>query len=170
MATDLLEKLDMKGKNKDAFEKLAELVKDIDIAMLTTVNQDGSLHSRPMGTQEMQDGVIWFMLKDDSQVASEVRRDPRVNVSYANSNTWVSVSGDATIVRDPAKVNELWKEELKAWFPQGKAEPHLALMKVEMQEGEYWDVASGAMLQLFSYVKSKLTGESADAEHEVVRR
>jgi len=156
--------------NTDAFTKLADLVKDIDIAMLTTVTEDGSLHSRPMGTQEMRDGVIWFFLKDDSRTADEIRADSRVNVSYAKSNTWVSVSGNAMVIRDQSKIDEFWKEELKAWFPAGKAEPHLALLKVEMREGEYWDVASGAMLEIFSYLKSKLTGESAEAEHQVVRR
>jgi general stress protein 26 len=157
----------------EAMEKLTELVKDIEIAMLTTVEADGSLHSRPMGTQEMKDGNLWFFVKDDSRKAKEVERDPRVNVSYVDSNTWVSVSGRATITRDRAKIDELWKESLKAWFPQGKAEPHLALMKVEMDEGEYWDVTSSSMVQLFSYVKSRLMGETAEAElaeHQVVRR
>ena len=163
----------MHATQAEAMKKLTELVKDISIAMLTTVEADGSLHSRPMGTQDMQDGNLWFFLKDDSRKAREVGKDSRVNVSYVNSSTWVSVSGTATIVRDQAKIDELWKESLKAWFPQGKAEPHLALMKVEMQEGEYWDVTSSSMIQLFSYMKSKLTGQTGESEmseHEVVRR
>jgi general stress protein 26 len=156
----------------EAMKKLTELVKDIKIAMLTTIEADGNLHSRPMGTQEMRDGTLWFFLKDDSRKAVEVVRDPRVNVSYVDSNTWVSVSGTATITHDRAMIDELWNESLNAWFPKGKDEPHLALMKVRLDEGEYWDVTSSSMVQLFSYLKSKLTGaphEGEFAEHEVVR-
>ena len=157
----------------EALQKLSELVKDINIAMLTKVEEDGNLHSRPMGTQQIEDGNLWFFLKDDSRKATEAVRDPRVNVSYSNSSTWVSVSGTATITTDRRKIDELWKEELKAWFPGGIAEPHLALMKVRIEEGEYWDVTSRSMVRLFGYLKAKLTGEAHDGEfagHEVVRR
>ncbi len=154
-------------------EKLTELVKDIRIAMLTTVDEDGLLHSRPMGTQDIQGDALWFFLKDDSRKAKEVVRDSRVNVSYVDSNTWVSVSGVATITRDRSKIDEFWKEELKAWFPEGKAEPHLALMEVQIQEAEYWDVTSSSMVRLFGYLKAKLTGEPHEGEltdHKVIQR
>jgi len=143
-----------------ALTKLTELVKDIKIAMLTTVEADGLLHSRPMGTQEIEDGTLWFFVKDDSRKADEVLHDPRVNVSYINSTTWVSVSGRATITRDRQKIDELWSDTIKMWVPLGKADPHLALMKIDIEEGEYWDASSGAMVRLFDYVKSRLSGEA----------
>ena len=148
----------------ESMQKLTELVKDIQIAMLTTVEADGSLHSRPMGTQDIQQDTLWFFLKDDSRKAQEVVRDPRVNVSYSDANTWVSVSGVATITRDQSKIDELWKEGLEAWFPDGKAEPHLALMQVQIHEAEYWDVTSSSMVRLFGYLKAKLTGEPHQCE------
>ena len=47
-------------------KKLGELIKDIRIAMLTTVDEDGSLRSRPMATQDAEfDGVLWFMVGAD---------------------------------------------------------------------------------------------------------
>ena len=42
-----------------AIKKLGELIEDIKIAMLTTVEEDGSLRSRPMGTQQVEfDGEL----------------------------------------------------------------------------------------------------------------
>ena len=163
----------MQTSETQSMRKLTELVKDIQIAMLTTVEADGSLHSRPMGTQDIQGNTLWFFLKDDSRKAQEVVRDSRVNVSYSDANTWVSVSGVATITRDRSKIDELWKEELKAWFPDGKAEPHLALMQVQIHEAEYWDVTSSSMVRLFGYVKAKLTGKAHEgefADHAVIQR
>ena len=163
----------METQQPESMQKLVELVKDIRIAMLTTVEADGSLHSRPMGTQDIQGDTLWFFLKDDSRKAQEVGRDPRVNVSYSDSNTWVSVSGVATITHDRSKIDELWSEGLMAWFPQGKAEPHLALMQVQIHEAEYWDVTSSSMVRLFGYVKAKLTGQPHQgefADHAVIQR
>lgn len=163
----------MQTAETEPMQKLTELVKDIRIAMITTVEEDGTLHSRPMATQDIQEDTLWFFLNDDSRKAHAVVRDARVNVSYVDSNTWVSVSGSASISRDQSKIDELWKEGLRAWFPEGKAEPHLALMKVQIQEAEYWDVGSSSMVRLFGYLKAKLTGEPHEGgltDHQVVGR
>ncbi|RKJ18325.1 general stress protein, partial [Butyricicoccus sp. 1XD8-22] len=52
--------------NQDEIEILKELIKDIDIAMLTTATEEG-LVSRPMKTQEVEfDGDLWFFTKKDT--------------------------------------------------------------------------------------------------------
>src|SRR5918912_1162828 len=63
----------------------------------------------------------------------EVERDQRVCVSYSSPDDqrYVSVSGRAQLVRDPAKVKELWGPAYKAWFPKGPDDPELALLRVE---------------------------------------
>lgn len=123
-------------------EKLAKLIKDIDIAMLTTVADDGSLHSRPMssnGNVEF-DGSIWFFTYGNTHKVSEARRHP-VNVSFADvkNQCYVSISGTAELVRDQDKMKELWRPEYKAWFPKGLDTPDIALLKVTGNKAEYWD-------------------------------
>ena len=45
----------------DDIQKLCDLIKGIKITMMTTVEEDGTLHSRPRGTQEAEfDGDLWF--------------------------------------------------------------------------------------------------------------
>jgi general stress protein 26 len=40
---------------------LADKIKDVRIAMMTTAEADGTMHSRPMATQEKEfDGDLWF--------------------------------------------------------------------------------------------------------------
>jgi pyridoxamine 5'-phosphate oxidase like protein len=63
-------------------------------------------------------------------------------------------------VRDRQKIEELWNPIYKAWFPKGLEDPDLALLKVEVQEAEYWDTPSGKMVQLIGFVKAIATGES----------
>lgn len=153
---------------KSDIEKLHELIKDIRTAMLTTVEEDGSLRSRPMATQETDlgdlDGNLWFFTPASSAKVGEVRREQHVNLSYAapDSNRYVSVSGTARIVRDPAKAKELWNPALKAWFPKGLDDPDLALLRVEVGKAEYWDAPSSKMVQLVGFVKAIATGQRYD--------
>ena len=53
-------------------KKLAELIKGIKVAMLTTVCADGSLRSRPMVTQDKEfDGTLWFFTPAESPKVHE---------------------------------------------------------------------------------------------------
>jgi len=147
----------------DEIAKLREMIKDIRLAMLTTVENDGTLRSRPMAAQQAEGDVdLWFFTHAGSPKADEVRRDDRVNVSFSDNgkNRWISVSGRAAIVQDKAKMEELWQPILKAWFPRGLDEPGLALLKVDVEQAEYWDSASSTMVQLVGFVKAIATGES----------
>jgi general stress protein 26 len=122
--------------------RLAELIKDVEIAMLTTVSADGRLVSHPLGTQQVAfDGDLWFATAADSHKVSEIAANPRVNVAYASKdrNTYVSVSGIASIVDDRAKIEELWSPPMKIFFPEGKDDPRLRLIKVSVESAEYWD-------------------------------
>ena len=67
----------------DAVERLKELVEDIDFTMLTTVDDDGNLVSRPMSTREMDEaGDIWFFTSDDTDKVDEARAHRDVGLSY----------------------------------------------------------------------------------------
>jgi general stress protein 26 len=156
----------MAAKSKDEqIEKLRELIKDIDIAMLTTQEPDGTLRSRPMGTQQTEfDGDLWFFTRIDAPKVHEVQQTRDVNVSYADEDNqrYVSVSGRATVLRDQQKIDELWSPIAKVWFPDGKDDPSLALLKVNVTQAEYWDASANRMVQLAHFAKSLVTGDGGD--------
>ena len=157
----------------EKIKKLRELIKDIDIGMLTTIDEDGSLHSRPMSTNsEVEfDGDLWFFTYASSHKVTEVEQHQRVNVSFSDpkAQRYASISGRATLVRDRNKIQELWKPQLKAWFPQGVDEPDIALLKVEVEKAEYWDAPSSFVAHTIALVKAITTGEKANpGENEKV--
>ncbi|MFC5270239.1 pyridoxamine 5'-phosphate oxidase family protein [Adhaeribacter terreus] len=146
----------------EGLKMLKEKIKDIKVAMLTSVNADGSLHTRPMQTQEMKDDrILWFFTGKNSEKIAEIKNDSHVSLGYADpgSNTYVAVCGRASLVTDQAKIDELWSEILKAWFPEGKTDPNIALLKVSIDSAEYWDSPSSNMVQLFGMAKAMVTGE-----------
>jgi general stress protein 26 len=153
----------MQNTRDESIEKLSDLIKDVEIAMLTTID-DGILRSRPMRTQDFEfDGELWFFTSSKTHKTAEIEKDNRVNVSYAapDSNTYVSVSGRAEIVKGQAKIDRYWSEIHRAWFPEGKNAPDLVLLKVNVEQAEYWDSPSSTIVQIAGFLKAIATGERA---------
>ncbi|HEY9881319.1 MAG TPA: pyridoxamine 5'-phosphate oxidase family protein [Leptolyngbyaceae cyanobacterium] len=145
-------------------QKLRDLIKDIDYCMLTTLNE-GHLRSRPMSSNgEIEpNGDLFFFTYGSSHKVDEVNNQHQVNVSFADPHKqrYVSLSGMAEVVRDRNKMQQLWKPELKAWFPQELDEPDIALLKVSVDQAEYWDSPAGWVAKTLGYIKATVTGEKA---------
>jgi len=141
---------------------LKEKIKDIRYAILTTQEQDGDFHSRPMYTHGVDaNGTIWFFTYNDSRKVEEIHANNRVGISYAENDaeTYVTLAGTAEVTKDQAKIDELWIDGLKAWFPKGKDDPNLTLLKIQPHQGEYWDKPGGKINSLFQMAKGALTGD-----------
>ena len=153
-------------------EQLYGLVEGIEIAMLTTRRLDGHLVSRPMATQVPAAGAdLWFVTDGETDKLDELQHDPHVNVSYYRdrSREWVSVSGTARVVRDRAKIRELYRPDWKAWFPDqgagrdgGPDDPRLALIAVDAHSVVYMVNDTPRPVVLFEVVKGILTGQQPD--------
>jgi general stress protein 26 len=133
--------------NGAGFAKLSAMIEAIDFGMLTTEDKEGHLRSRPMSTQAAKDGTLYFFTDHDAPKVAEIAEDARVNVSYADpsTQTYVSVSGRASVSKDTAKIREVWNEDARKWFPGGPDDGKIGLIKVKIEEAEYWDVNTKAM-------------------------
>ena len=152
----------------DNLNKLRDMIKDIDFCMLTTIDENGDLHSRPMSSngQIEPNGDLWFFTGISSHKVSEVADFPKVNVSFADpkNQKYISTSGTAELVRDRRKIEELWKPEFKMWFPEGKDDPEIALLRISLEKAEYWDSSSSTVGYALSFVSSLVTGKQPEIE------
>lgn len=150
-------------------KKIVDLVEDIDIAMLTTLAPDGRLLGRPMAALEVDaEGSFWFFTSERS---AKVHQLDRVNLAFTDEDdaTYVSISGRAAIVNDRSRIDDLWTAAAKPWFPQGKDDPDLVLLRVDTDIAEYWDANSSKMVRLLAMAASALSGKPVGlGEHEVV--
>ncbi|HEY8562212.1 MAG TPA: pyridoxamine 5'-phosphate oxidase family protein [Pyrinomonadaceae bacterium] len=153
----------------ETIEQLNLLIKDVAIAMLTTIDR-GVLRSRPMATQEAPfDGTLWFFTSRQTHKAEEIEKDNRVNVSFSapEDNRYVSMAGAAELTEDRAQMRRLWAPKYLAWFPKGLDDPNLILLKVTVEQAEYWDATSSALVEAFGLLKSLVTGERAPSSDYV---
>ena len=143
--------------------KIRDLIKGIDIGMLTTLNENGTFHSRPMSVNgEVEfNGDLWFFTYGDSPKVHAIEHNARVNIAFSDpkKQTYVSLSGRAQLVQDKAKIEELWQAPLAAWFPQGVDTPDIALLKIEVEGAEYWDSPTNPVAHIVGFIKSKATGQ-----------
>ena len=151
--------------------KLWDMIKATQFAMLTT-EDEGELRSRPMvASQSSFDGTLWFFTQASAHKVDEVQADQRVGVSYSDPSkqNYVSMSGRATVVRDRAAIDAHWAEPLRTWFPKGKDDPEIALLRVAVTQAEYWDAPNSTMLHAYGYLKARLTGTPpAGGENEKI--
>jgi len=80
--------------------------------------------------------------------------------SYAapDKDLFVSVSGRAALVEDRAKAEELWNTFAEAWFPGGVDDPHLGLLRVDVEQAQYWEDKKPKVLQFAEILVGAVTG------------
>ncbi len=142
-------------KREENIAALARMLKDIPVAMLTTTGL-GRLRSRPMVTQRVPfDGDLWFLTERAAGKTGEIRDRQTVHLTFVSpeDNRYVWATGTAAIVDDAAKVRAIWHPGYLKWLPRGADDPGIALIKVRVEEAEYWDQASARMVQLSGFVE-----------------
>lgn len=151
-------------------QTIEKLVAKASIALVTTVAEDGALVSRPLAVQQREfDGDLWFFTEDPSAKTDQVRANDQVNVAIEAGHGWLSISGTGTVVKDQAKIDELWSTGAEAWFEQGREDPKVALLRVEAKTAEYWTSKAPMVVTLAKYAKAAVTGGRPDVgESKVV--
>lgn len=136
------------------------MIKGIKFAMLTTMEEDGSLHSRPMTTQDSEfDGDLWFFTRINSPKVWESQQHRQVSVTFEDpgKSKFIATSGVAQLIRDREKMKELWTPVLKIFFGEGLDDPDLGLIKVSVESAEYWDSAPTSVGRAFNLAKAYVT-------------
>jgi general stress protein 26 len=132
--------MDMKTTSAQ-IEKVRDLLKDFSTAMLITHDTGGTLHARPMVVADITEVCdLWFITNDKSDKVYEIDRNTRVHVvCQRDTSVYLSIAGTASVIHDRSRIEALWKEPFRVWFPDGTADRHLALIHVTPDRAEYWD-------------------------------
>lgn len=155
-----------------ALKLLAELISDIEIAMLTTRTADGSMVARPLQTLNFDGGdeLIFFTAAGSAKV-KELSANPDVLLTYADPRrrSFLSVRGTASIDRDAATIDALWSPGQRVFFPEGKNDPRLVVLRVRLRDAAWWQPAGNIATQALDFVRGLVSDQAEDlGEHGVV--
>lgn len=152
--------------NQEAIKIVNDLIKDIKVAMFTTISSDDKIISRPMQTQEVEfDGELWFLTMKDTDKYQEIITNPHVNLAYAGKS-YVSISGTAEFIEDAAKKKEYWNPVFDKMLDTSYDDPNVVLIKVDAESAEYWD-SGNTVKSVKTFVKKLTNSETRKDQKEM---
>lgn len=135
-------------QSSPARTRVYQLIQNMSIIMLTTMDAHGMLISRPMMPLMLdRDGALWFFIDLRSAKAKQL---DAINFNFLNpaNATYVSLSGNGEIITERSFINRLWTPLVTPWFPDGPESSQLALLKFMPDVAEYWDSSQRKMVRL----------------------
>ena len=161
-------------RNQEAIDKVKQLAKDIDICLFcTNIKVDEGESARPMSTQDAdEEGNLWFFSDKNSIKNKEIENDKNVRLYYSHpsKSSYMVLNGEAEIIFDRQKVDEIWSPLVKTWFKEGKDDPNISLIKVTPKNAYYWDVEGNQMINFFKMIASVATGTTlVDAKEGTIK-
>ena len=149
-------------QQKEAIDKFKSLVDAIVVCLFcTNLKTDDGSTCRPMSAIKVCDqGNIWFFSTKDSDKNNAIISDKHVQLffSHPGNSSYLVVNGEAEIILDKTKIEELWTPIAKIWFKEGKDDPTISIIKVKPQNSYYWDNEGNKMINFLKIVASVVTG------------
>lgn len=107
-------------------------------------------HSQPMTAQIDGDNhdTLWFFTGRDNRLA--IGGPAMAQYVAKGHDLFACVSGTLTPDNDPVMIDRLWSRAVEAWFPGGKDDPNLLLMRFALDHAEIWeaDVSLSGMAKM----------------------
>jgi general stress protein 26 len=98
-------------------------------------------HPRPMTAQFVDDRApIWFFTSIESELVRLVKDRARAIATFAakDHGLFATMHGGLTLDNDRTTIDRLWNRFVAAWFPGGKDDPKLALLRFDAEGAEIW--------------------------------
>ena len=113
---------------------------------------DSHEHHIPLTAQLDEDQVdtLFFFVGKDNRLAKG--GDAMVQFVSKGHDYFACLHGRAAIDNDFALIDKLWNSHVEAWFPGGKSDPNLALLRIDIDTAELWETdmsLSGKLKMLF---------------------
>ena len=140
---------DQKTPQEIAEQFLAKL-KDSPFVMIGL--EDDGQHSEPLTAQidDDQSDVLYFFTGKDNRIAAG--GTAMAQFVSKGHDFFACLAGNVVQDNDRAQIDKLWSNQVEAWFPGGKDDPNLALLRFDIDSAELWETdisLSGRVKMLF---------------------
>jgi general stress protein 26 len=122
---------------------------------------DPDQHTQPMTAFAEPDvNMIWFFTRDDLDLATEAKagKDARMIMMSNDRKVFADIRGTLDTGRDRARIERYWGPMVAAWYPEGKDDPHLMLLRFVPEDGQVWVSTKGLVRLTFEVIKANVTG------------
>ena len=156
----------------DIEAKFWKALKGDRVAMLGLVGVEEG-HGQPMSAQLLEEhqehgGPIWFFTSKDTDLARALGESHRANLHFASKGheLFAAVHGTLAPFNDRPPIDRLWNKFVAAWFPGGKDDPKLQLLRFDADRAQVWlnesSTLAGIRILLGRDPKQDYRGKVAD--------
>ena len=100
---------------------------------------EGGGHHEPLTVQldDEQVDTLYFFIGKDNRAA----KGGKAMVQFVSKghDFFACLDGTARIDNDFAQIDKLWNPQAEAWFPGGRDDPNLALLRFDIDSAELWE-------------------------------
>ncbi len=149
----------------EAAKKIKELAEAARTCLMITNLHQVPLSMRPMATQKVDEqGYIYFLSVKDSDAVMHINASPEMQLTYSNQDKseYMGLYGKGETYRNQKEIDEMWNAFIKTWFPEGKEDPNLIIIRFKPEQGYYWDTQHGKVVQLLGMMYGAITGKETD--------
>jgi general stress protein 26 len=93
-------------------------------------------------------------------MVDQIARNQHVTLSLADpsESKYLALKGRSSASHDRAKIADLWSPIYQTWFPKGKDDPQITVLRVDVSEADYWEASSSKLVRRASYSAAASTG------------
>lgn len=143
-------------------QHLLKEIKSARSVMLGSTNIDE--HMQPMTPQvDVDESVIYFFADRFSQLGKTIGVNPgTVELCHITKDFQASIKGRLTTHNDADIIDKYWSPIVEAWYPEGKADPKLILLKFVPQKAAIWTSDKNVFSFLYEITKANISNETPD--------
>jgi general stress protein 26 len=96
-------------------------------------------HSEPLTAQldDSQPNTLFFFTGRDNRIAGGGAA--MAQFVGEGHDFFACMAGTVAIDNDRAQIDALWNTQVEAWFPGGKQDPNLTLLRFDIDSAELWE-------------------------------
>ncbi len=134
----------MANKNK-ILSEFWEKLDDSPYVMLGIPSQDAQ--SMPMNAVFDDDipNTLFFYTSRDNRAVQSLSQDNKAMVQFASKghDFFASLSGTLSETKDRALIDKFWSNSVEAWYENGKQDPKLVMLRLDLEDAEMWEADMG---------------------------
>jgi general stress protein 26 len=124
---------------------------------------DSDQHFRPMTAfVEEGDGQIWFFTRKDTDLAQAVAGDGMAMFVVQTNDLQACLGGRLTETFDRVRMDKYWNSVVAAWYPNGKDDANLTMLRLDLEDAEVW-ISANPVRFAWEIAKANATHRAPDA-------
>ena len=127
--------------------------------------EDAGGHAEPMTAQLDADArhTIWFFAARGNRIAAGGKAMGQF--AAKGHDLFACLAGTLVEETDPARFDKRWSKQVEAWFPGGRNDPNLMMLRFDIEDAEVWTVEPG-LLGTFKMLTGDAIRTSEMGQHE----